>query len=122
MMGRYGVDSLGRFTMYAALAALMISMISGNRWIYLAALVLLVTTYVRMFSKNHANRYAENQKYLEWKDKFLGIFQGGIRQIKDREHRYFKCPQCGQKVRVPKGKGAIAIRCPKCRHEFIKRT
>ena len=36
--------------------------------------------------------------------------------------RYFRCPNCKQKVRVPKGKGTIEIRCPKCNTKFIKRT
>ena len=122
MTGRYGLDQLGRFSMYASLAFLLISMITGNNWFYLIALVLLVTSYMRMFSRKHSNRYAENEKYLEWKGKLLGFFKGGARQAKDRDHSYFRCPNCNQKVRVPKGKGTISIRCPKCQHEFIKRT
>ena len=51
MRGRYGVDQLGRFTMYASVAALLISVFSGNQWFYLIALVLLAATYVRMFSE-----------------------------------------------------------------------
>lgn len=122
MIGRYGVDQLGRFSLYAALAFLLIYMVSGNTWFNLIALVLLITSYVRMLSRNHSSRYAENEKYLEWKDKFLGFFRGGRRQAKDKDHCYFRCPSCNQKVRVPKGKGTISIRCPKCRHEFVKRT
>ena len=122
MMGRYGMDQLGRFTMYASLAFLLISALSRNNWFFLIALILIITTYERMLSKNHANRYAENDKFLEWKDKFLGFFKGGAKQAKDKEHSYFRCPNCHQKIRVPKGKGTISIRCPKCSHEFIKRT
>mgnify|MGYP001122250664 CR=1 FL=1 len=33
-----------------------------------------------------------------------------------------KCPGCGQKIRVPRGRGKIAIRCPKCNREFIRRS
>ena len=35
---------------------------------------------------------------------------------------YFRCPSCHQQVRVPKGKGHIEIRCPKCGTKFIKNT
>ena len=50
--------------------------------------------------------------------KFLKI----VDRLKDREHRYFDCPKCHQTVRVPKGKGKIAISCPKCREKFVKKT
>ena len=37
-------------------------------------------------------------------------------------YRFFKCPQCKQTVRVPKGRGKICITCPKCKTEFIKKS
>ncbi|MBO7290333.1 MAG: hypothetical protein J6U62_02605, partial [Bacteroidaceae bacterium] len=49
-------------------------------------------------------------------------FEGLLRRIKDRSHRYFRCPNCKQTVRVPKGQGKINIRCPKCGESFIKKT
>ena len=45
-----------------------------------------------------------------------------LERLKDREHKYFACPKCKQSVRVPKGKGKIAITCPKCREKFVKKT
>ena len=56
-------------------------------------------------------RYSENRKFLLMIDR-----------IKDRSHRYYACPKCRQTVRVPRGKGKIAITCPKCREKFIKKT
>ena len=64
-----------------------------------------------MFSRNTYARYEENRKFLRFFDR-----------LKDREHRYFSCPKCQQPVRVPRGKGKIAITCPKCREKFIKKT
>ena len=43
-------------------------------------------------------------------------------RIRDRKHRYFTCPRCHQTVRVPRGKGKIAITCPKCKEKFTKKT
>ena len=40
----------------------------------------------------------------------------------DKEHRIFRCPNCDQRVRVPRGRGKIEITCPRCGHKFIKRS
>ena len=40
----------------------------------------------------------------------------------DKEHRYFTCKQCKTICRVPVGKGKIIITCPKCGHQFIKKS
>ena len=43
-------------------------------------------------------------------------------RLKDRQNRYYTCPRCRQTVRVPRGKGKIAITCPRCKERFIKKT
>ena len=45
-----------------------------------------------------------------------------LRLLTDKQYRYFRCPGCRQVVRVPRGKGKINIRCPKCSRQFIKKT
>ena len=128
MQGRYGVDDLSRFTMGVALVLIILAMFANifsrtvGSTLDILGVAAIVYAYIRIFSRNIQQRYAENQKYLEWKHRFLGFFRIGARRVKDKEHCYFKCPQCKQNVRVPKGKGTISIRCPKCQHEFIKRT
>lgn len=123
MSGRNGTDDLSKCCLVVAMAALIISMFSRWTLFYILGLVLLIYAYWRTFSKNVPKRYEENQKYLnfryqtvvkreQWKKRFAG------RKI----YRYFKCPQCKQRVRVPKGKGRICITCPKCRTEFVKRS
>ncbi len=39
-----------------------------------------------------------------------------------RYYRFYNCPNCNQKVRVPKGRGKIEITCPKCHTSFIRKT
>lgn len=107
MYGRYGIDQLGNFMMWAAVAMMIFGAVVRSSLIYTLALVLIVWADVRIMSKNHSKRYAENQKFLELKNRVVGFFRGGTRAFKDKEHCYFRCPSCHQQVRVPKGKGHI---------------
>jgi hypothetical protein len=77
----------------------------------LLSYVFLILALVRCFSRNTYKRYNENRRFSLLLD-----------QIKDRNNRYYSCPKCRQTVRVPRGKGKIAITCPKCREKFIKKT
>ncbi|MDO4798818.1 MAG: hypothetical protein Q4A01_12455, partial [Coriobacteriales bacterium] len=33
-------------------------------------------------------------------------------------YKHLTCPECGQRVRVPRKKGKIRITCPKCHAKF----
>ena len=39
-----------------------------------------------------------------------------------RAYKHLKCPECGQRVRVPRGKGKIRVRCPQCKTKFDARS
>jgi hypothetical protein len=83
----------------------------------------LVFSYYRTFSRNHYRRYQENEWYLQYHNRVKYFFSREKDKMSQRKtHRIFRCPNCGQSVRVPKGKGKIAITCPMCRTEFIKRS
>lgn len=120
MMGRYGVDELGKMTLAGAVIALFLAMFFGSSLLDLLALALIAVGYFRILSRNHSARYQENQKYLQVKRKIADSIRG--RNRTDRSVRIFQCPACGQKVRVPRGKGKISIHCPRCNTDFIKRT
>ena len=116
MMGRYGTDKLNIAILVAGLVASVASAII--RFFPLLRLLLLLVSYglvgwalFRALSRNTYKRYQENRKYLMLRQRW-----------QDREHRYFDCPRCRQQVRVPRGKGKIAISCPKCREKFIRKT
>ena len=107
MWGRYGNDRFNQFLMIVALVCL----------------ALLVYAYYRMFSKDLSKRSAENQWYLKKEMKVRGWWQRKKKAIAGRkEYKIYKCPKCGQKIRVPRHKGKIAIRCRKCGEEFIRKT
>ena len=123
MQGRYGADQLGRFMSGVSLVLLIISLFSKSGIWYTLALALIVYYYYRFFSRNIPKRYAENQKYLALTQQArlkLGRKQNELSQMKT--HHIYRCPSCKQKIRVPRGRGKIEIRCPKCSTTFIKKS
>lgn len=126
MYGRYGMDELARVLTFAALVILIISMFFAGvlrTAIFFVALVILVFTYVRMFSRNLEKRRAENRKYLSSKNNISQKFKLRRDMWKQRKNfRFFKCPSCKSVLRVPKGKGKVRIVCKKCGTAFEKKT
>ena len=123
MTGRYGADALSKFLMTVVLVLLVLSMFIRFGFLYWIALALLIYSYFRIFSKNISKRYEENQKFVNFRYKMVVKWDCTKKHMAERKtHRFFKCPQCKQKVRVPKGRGKICITCPKCRTEFIKKS
>ena len=115
MAGRYGTDKLNMTILGVGVAVCLISMFIPSAGVNLALTLvsygLMFWAIFRTMSRNTYKRYQENRKYLMLLDR-----------VKDRQHRYYDCPRCRQPVRVPRGKGKIAITCPKCREKFIKKT
>jgi len=123
MYGRYGNDNLNRFLSGFSFFLLIVYMITKFYPLWMVAVILLVLVYIRMFSRNIQKRYQENQKYLQVTAPVTNWMRLRIKHLKERKtHRFFICPTCRQKVRVPKGKGNICITCPKCRTQFQKRS
>lgn len=123
MSGRYGTDDFSKFLLIAAVVCMVANLFVRNGLLNTLALLLLIYVYFRMFSKNIQKRYGENAKYLELKNKFFSVFQKEKRTAEDRKtHHIYHCPNCKQKIRVPKGKGKICITCPKCKTEFTKKS
>lgn len=121
--GAYGQDSLNRFLLYVAIGAMILSIFFKGSIIYLLALAALGFSYFRMLSKNVAKRSRENQLFQGLTGDLRSRIKAGEGRMKQsRTHHIYKCPSCGQKIRVPRGKGKIAIRCPQCSNEFIKKS
>ena len=115
MSGRYGTDKLNMAILSAGLAVCLVSVFVRNPLVNLLLTAisygLMIWALFRCFSRNTYRRYQENRKFLQFFDR-----------LKDREHRYYDCPKCRQVVRVPRGKGKIAISCPRCKERFVRKT
>lgn len=123
MEGRYGYDQFSRFLSFVSLALLIVSMFVKIPIIFYLAVVVIIWTYFRTLSRNISKRYAENERFLQFTGRITSRFQNRrYYQEQKKIYKYFLCPKCRQKVRVPKGKGKICITCPKCRMEFVRRS
>lgn len=146
---RRGIDELSRTMLIAALVLSIIGMIVSKSvgWLRIVLSLLsgalLVLIVIRMTSKNFNKRYQENMKYLTYettvKDWFRRVFHpksAGASYTAPRAKRahknpsftelkqfkYLICPQCAQRLRVPRGKGRIRVTCTNCGNVFETRS
>ena len=114
MTGRYGSDKLNMVILGTGVVLALISLFipaPANLALTIIYYGLTVWALFRCFSRETYKRFEENRKFLLFLDR-----------IKDRDHKHFTCPRCRQPVRVPRGKGTIAITCPRCKERFIRKS
>ena len=122
MYGRYGGDQLSWFLLAVYV---LLSLLSGLPYLGIlswAALAVLVWSFYRMFSRRHDRRRAENARFLSLAGPAIRWVKMRRTILRDREHRYFRCPNCGQYLRVPRGKGRITINCRSCGVSFEEKS
>ena len=126
MYGRNGADNLTRFVSTASVVVLLISMFIGGMLrsvLFAVAVLMLVYSYFRMFSKNLTARRKENAKYVQQKQRLKTWWNLRREMWKQRkEFKFYKCPSCKAVLRVPTGKGKIRVVCKKCGTAFEKKT
>ncbi len=111
MYGRYGSDKLNLFLLGLGVALCLLSSFSRLYFLGIFAYIPLIWAIFRMYSRNIYKRQRENRQFLQF-----------FTRLRDRQNRYFACPRCRQRVRVPRGKGKIVIKCPSCGERFAKKT
>lgn len=119
MYGRNGVDQLNLCLIWLVIALNLAGALAGGMAGWLMSAVSTAATvwvFFRTFSRNLSRRRAENAAFVSrvWYP-VSGFFRRTTARLRDREHRYFTCPNCRTVCRVPRGKGQIIITCPKCR-------
>jgi hypothetical protein len=121
MYGRYGGDSLSRALLVLSFILLIITSFLPKKlfWLTLVAYIPAVVCIFRIFSRNTFKRQRENYKYVKVKNHVLYILRSKSARAKDlKTHKYFKCKNCKQTLRVPRRQGKITITCPKCKNSF----
>ncbi len=123
LYGRYGVDQFSTFLIIVYVCLTILNLWLHWSYMWVLYILLLVYCYFRIFSRNIGKRRAENQAFMRLYAPMRNWFKDKKERFRDRKtHKYFKCPHCSQRLRVPKGKGDITITCAKCRTKFDART
>ena len=123
MTGRYGPDHLGVVMVICAVILRVASAFKYLGFLSILAYFMILIAIFRMLSRNIQRRRAEN-------DRFITIFwpirrraQLFVQRLKNRRsYKFFRCPACGNILRVPRGKGRVKITCPKCGERFERKT
>lgn len=125
-----GIDDLSKFLLKTGAIIGLAGFLFSNPFITWIGFIIIVLIYARTFMKDKQKFHQQNRKYHAFRNRIINYFNGQ-RNIVDQKqkqfnqrktHRFYACPNCKQKVRVPKGKGKIAITCPACSERFVKKT
>ena len=123
MTGRRGADELSIALLIAGLILSLLSSILRLNILYFLGLALYVFAIFRMLSRNLEKRYAENAAYLKlWQGASSNTKQFFNRMKNMKKYRYFKCPECKSRLRLPRGGGEVTVTCGKCRHAFKQKA
>lgn len=121
--GRYGTDELNNVLLISGLVMTFLAYIDGLEFFSLIAYIVLFYALIRSFSRNYDKRGKELGAYLKLKGGIANWFSLQKRKFSERKtHRYFRCKQCRTVMRVPRGKGTIAITCPRCQTKVTHKT
>lgn len=122
MAGRYGNDQLNRTLLILGLFCFVLSVFHLAVF-YFLGLACLICVYCRFLSRNIYKRSEENNRYLQYEYKARRFLRGVKHDWQQRKtHHIYRCPSCRQKIRIPRGKGRVEVRCPKCGQTFIRNS
>ena len=122
MYGRYGTDTLNNFLLAAYVVLYLLTLITHIRFFQTLGTVTLFLCLFRMLSRNHEKRRSENLLFLKKAEPVIRWLRLRRTIYRDKDHVYFKCPNCSQQLRVPKGKGKITVTCRSCGAVFQEKS
>lgn len=123
MIGRRGPDELSLALLVLGLVLSFISTASRIGLLYLVGLIAYGLSIFRIFSRSIEKRYAENVKFLSAWRSFRANASQFIKRLKYmRSYKYFKCPECHSRLRLPRKVGEVTVTCGKCHHAFKQKA
>ena len=123
MVGRRGPDELTLALLIAGLVLSMVGSAIGFGLLNLAGMAAYVLAIFRMFFRNLQKRYAENAKFTGmWRSLTASVRQFINRTKNMKKYKYFKCPECHSRLKLPRKVGEVTVTCGKCHHAFKQKA
>ncbi len=122
MYGRYGNDQLNLFLMGLYLLLYLVFIFTRLELLYMVSFGLLFVVLFRLLSRNMERRRVENARFMRAAGPVISWLRLRRNMHRDKEHVYFKCPSCGQRLRVPRGRGKITVTCRSCGASFQEKS
>lgn len=122
MYGRYGNDQLNMVLVLLSLALYLVFVVTSWTFLYAVSFMLMAAALFRCLSRNYDRRRAENGRFLSLVQPVTRWYRLRRTIRRDKDHCYFKCPNCGQQLRVPRGKGKITVTCRGCGASFQEKS
>ena len=123
MIGRNGADQLSMAMLIAGIVLSLLTTITRLAVFNVLGLIVLILTIFRMFSRNLEKRRAENQKFVNFRANFGTNAKQLMNRLKNmKKYKYFKCPQCGERLRLPRKVGEVTVTCGKCKNQFKQKA
>lgn len=123
MMGRHGADQLSLALLIVGLVLSLLTTLTGFGLFYWLGMIAYIYGIFRIFSRNEAKRANENAHWVAFWEKIkteLRQFYTRIKYI--RKYKYFKCPECKARLRLPRKVGEVTVTCGKCKHRFKQKA
>ena len=122
LYGRYGTDKLNLALLIFGLILSLIGTLVF--WpVSFLAVVLYIWALFRTFSRNIPARQREYAAFLRfWTPIESWLRARKVRFSQRKQYKYFKCPNCRQELRAPRGRGKIEVTCQKCHNVFRTKT
>lgn len=123
MAGRYGGDQLLIFLVALSILLTLVGRFVGISILVTIGYIPFFVAIYRMLSKDVQKRSMENYKFAILVSPIYSRVKKMQKRIRgSKTHKYFNCPKCKTKLRVPKGRGKILVTCPKCKAKINKKS
>jgi len=123
MAGRRGTDQLSMALLIAGIVFMLLSNLTQFILFYFLGMAAYIYGIFRMFSRNLAKRDAENQKWLNFRNNYKTNIRQFFARVKNmRKFKYFRCPQCKSRLRLPRKVGEVTVTCSKCQNQFRQKA